>query len=251
MRRLAAACEGLDDDHAATAAGTATRRHVWLIGRCGFGRFGHFRARRHGEQLPRPRDPAPSRPAACGNCGVVTDQIVVPDWPIATAGAAMAQMVAFFALIFLLSSPFWALSSLTGLLLLPGLPLAGLMAVCPGIAALILSHRENGTSGVKELLKRSFDYKRIAAKIWYLPILLLYPGVITPSSGVTRFTGMRLFLRLKLLSCLRLLCSSPFSSAPWEKSWAGPDMSSTQCSVAGERSGPVSSWAVFGQSTTS
>lgn len=83
---------------------------------------------------------------------------------------------AFFALIFLLSSPFWALSSLTGLLLLPGLPLAGLMAVCPGIAALILSHRENGTSGVKELLKRSFDYKRIAAKIWYLPILLLYPG---------------------------------------------------------------------------
>ncbi len=56
MHRLAAACEGLDDDHAATAAGTATRRHVWLVGRCGFGRFGHFRATRHREQLPRPRD---------------------------------------------------------------------------------------------------------------------------------------------------------------------------------------------------
>ena len=84
--------------------------------------------------------------------------------------------LAFFALVFLLSSPFWALSWLTGLLLLPGLPLAGLMAVCPGIAALILSGRENGASGVKELLKRSFDYKRIAAKIWYVPICFCIPA---------------------------------------------------------------------------
>jgi hypothetical protein len=52
--RLAAACKGLDDDHAAAAAATRTRQHVRLIGSCGLGRLGLFRAGRYGEQLARP-----------------------------------------------------------------------------------------------------------------------------------------------------------------------------------------------------
>ena len=98
------------------------------------------------------------------------------------------------------------------------------MAVCPGIAALILSHRENGTSGVKELLKRSFDYKRIAAKIWNPPILLLYPGVITPSSGVTRFTGMRLCIpapEVAFLPTLALFIAFFIGALGEELGWSG------------------------------
>ncbi len=40
-----------------------------------------------------------------------------------------------------------------------------------------------------ELLKRSFDYKRISAKVWYVPILLLMPGVMVLSYDVMRIAG--------------------------------------------------------------
>jgi len=51
---FASAREGLDDDHAATAAGAWTRQHALLIG-C-IGRFGVFRGGRHAEQLASARD---------------------------------------------------------------------------------------------------------------------------------------------------------------------------------------------------
>jgi membrane protease YdiL (CAAX protease family) len=60
------------------------------------------------------------------------------------------------------------------------------MAFCPLIAAAILTHREDGTEGVKELLGRAFDYERIRAKAWYLPIILLMPGVMALSYGLLR-----------------------------------------------------------------
>ena len=50
MLWLTAACEGLDDDHAATAAGTWTQQHAGFVDCC-FGRLGFFQARRHREQL--------------------------------------------------------------------------------------------------------------------------------------------------------------------------------------------------------
>ena len=55
MLRLAVAREGLDDDHAATAAWTWTRQHAGFIDRC-FGCLGLFLGRRHGEQLAGVRD---------------------------------------------------------------------------------------------------------------------------------------------------------------------------------------------------
>ena len=50
MLRLAAALEGLDDDHAAAAARAWLRQYARLVDCC-FGRVGLFWARRHGEQL--------------------------------------------------------------------------------------------------------------------------------------------------------------------------------------------------------
>lgn len=95
----------------------------------------------------------------------------------------------FFLLVFTLSIPFWLIGAMTKLQLLSGLPADALMFVCPTIAASILVHRENTTGGITGLLKRSFDYKRIDAKVWYAPILLLMPGVMLSSYGVMRITG--------------------------------------------------------------
>ncbi len=63
------------------------------------------------------------------------------------------------------------------------------MTFCPMMAALILVYRENRTAGVTELLKRSFDYQRIRAKVWYAPIVLLMPGVMVLTYGLMRLMG--------------------------------------------------------------
>ena len=97
--------------------------------------------------------------------------------------------LAFFTLVFALAIPFWVIGGMTGLQLLPGLPVTALMAVCPELAALILAYRKNRSVGVTTLLKRAFDYKRITDKIWYAPILLLMPAVMVLSFRVIRLTG--------------------------------------------------------------
>jgi membrane protease YdiL (CAAX protease family) len=63
------------------------------------------------------------------------------------------------------------------------------MTFCPLIAALILVYGENKTAGVTELLKRSFDYKRIRVKVWYAPIVLLMPGVMVLTYALMRLMG--------------------------------------------------------------
>jgi uncharacterized protein len=98
----------------------------------------------------------------------------------------------FFLLVFALSIPFWLAGAVTTYQLLPGLPVSSLMFFCPATAALIFVYRENKTAGVTELLKRSFDYKRIRAKIWYAPIILLMPGVMVLSYGLMRLMGVPL-----------------------------------------------------------
>jgi uncharacterized membrane protein len=71
----------------------------------------------------------------------------------------------FFSLVFALSVPFWLVGAVTRLQLLPGLPVSALALVCPAIAASILAYGENELTGVTALLKRSFDCRRIGAKV--------------------------------------------------------------------------------------
>lgn len=112
----------------------------------------------------------------------------------------------FFLLVFALSIPFWLLGAVTGRQLVPGLPVSSLMAFCPMMAALILVYRENNTAGVTELLKRSFDYKRIRTKAWYAPIILLMPGVMVLAYGVMRWMDLPLpTLRIPVLAGLLML----------------------------------------------
>ena len=77
------------------------------------------------------------------------------------AGPTGRSPLTFFLLVFALAIPFLVIGAVTGIQLLPGLPVAALMAVCPATAALILVHRDDGAAGAKDLLRRVFDYRRI------------------------------------------------------------------------------------------
>jgi membrane protease YdiL (CAAX protease family) len=98
----------------------------------------------------------------------------------------------FFLLVFVLSIPLWLIGAVIPLELLPGLPVGTLNVFCPLIAASILVYREDKASGVTELLKRSFDYRRTQAKVWYVPTVLLMPGISVLAYGVMRLLRLPL-----------------------------------------------------------
>lgn len=101
----------------------------------------------------------------------------------------------FFLLVFVLSIPLWILGSVAEDItkVLPTkLPISSLMAFCPMLAAMILVYKERKLSGVKELLKRAFDHKKIKKKIWYIPIIFLMPSIILMSYWFMKITGAML-----------------------------------------------------------
>lgn len=100
-----------------------------------------------------------------------------------------------YSLVFILSIPFWLIGAMAEHLSkgLPiNLPVSSLMAFCPLIAALILVYREDKLVGIRRLLKRVFDYKRIQQKLWYVPIILLMPIILLLSYGAMRLMGLPL-----------------------------------------------------------
>lgn len=98
----------------------------------------------------------------------------------------------FFLLVFALSIPFWIAGALTDFQILPGIPLSALGLLCMVGAASILVYRENGLAGVTELLKRSFDFNRVKARVWYWPTFLLMPAIMVLSFIVMRLTGVQI-----------------------------------------------------------
>ena len=100
--------------------------------------------------------------------------------------------IKFFLLVLALSIPFWILAAFTRDLtkILPiKLPISALMTFCPLLAAITLVYRARKTQGLKELLQRAFDFKRIKDKKWYLPIVLLIPCIAALSYGYMKMTG--------------------------------------------------------------
>lgn len=88
----------------------------------------------------------------------------------------------FFLLVFALSIPIWLIEPhdwpITAAVLVP-LP-----------AALIMTYREEGADGVRRLLARVLDHRRITHKVWYLPIVLLWPLLALLAYLVTRLVGL-------------------------------------------------------------
>jgi uncharacterized protein len=74
----------------------------------------------------------------------------------------------FFVLVFILSIPFWLIDSITEQFLQEqisiNVPISALMAFNPMISVMILTYQEKELKGVKELLKRAVDYKRVKKK---------------------------------------------------------------------------------------
>jgi len=100
------------------------------------------------------------------------------------------SLLNFFLLEFVLSVPFWALSAVTNNVeVFPGLRWGMLWAFTPMIASLILVFRENKGTGVIELLKRTYDFRLIKSKIWYLPIFLVYPSFVFVEYWILRLSG--------------------------------------------------------------
>ncbi len=136
--------------------------------------------------------------------------------------ASEKKTVIFFILVLLLSIPFMVIGAITGIELMPGLPIAAFSTICPMLAALFLAYWENRKKGMLALLKRAFDYKRIKAKIWYIPILLLMPFVMLLSFWVIRLTGTPIPApMIKVLPAL-ILCVLFFLGALGEElGWSG------------------------------
>jgi uncharacterized protein len=88
-----------------------------------------------------------------------------------------------------LSLPIWLLGSQAGITLMPGIPLAALTFVCPGVAALLLEWRAEGASRAQALLRRSIDIRRLASPWWAIPLSLLSPATFALSFLIMRATG--------------------------------------------------------------
>ncbi len=99
----------------------------------------------------------------------------------------------FFVLVYALSIPLWVFNVIYPLKLSVGdnLPVTDVVATfTPMIAASILVYREENLSGVKNLLKRAFDYKRITKKAWYIPVIFLMPFIYVLTYVIMRLMGL-------------------------------------------------------------
>jgi uncharacterized protein len=92
--------------------------------------------------------------------------------------------VRFFLLVFALSIPIWLIQPRDW-------PISASVGA-PLIAALILVYGEEGGGGVKKLLSRVFDLRRIRKRIWYVPIIFLMPLIYLLTYGVMRLMSLPL-----------------------------------------------------------
>lgn len=148
----------------------------------------------------------------------------------------------FFSLIFAFSLPFWVAGAFLTGQLLPGLPVGALMSFCPLAAAVVFVYRENKFRGVTELLHRSFDYIRIPAKVWYVPIVLLMPGVMALSWWLMQWWGTPVPApRFALIPALFLLLIFFAAALGEELGWSGYILDPLQ-----NRHGPLQAGILLG-----
>lgn len=101
------------------------------------------------------------------------------------------SLVSFCLLEFVLSVPFWGIGALAEAHIIPDqVLLRASWSLTPMIAATILVYREEKAAGVKEFLKRIFDYQRIKSKAWYLPVFLAGPFIVFVQYGLALVAGL-------------------------------------------------------------
>ena len=166
----------------------------------------------------------------------------------ATTPKANKSRLAFFLLAIVLIIPFWVYGAMTGIQLLPGIPVAALGTFCPMLAAIILVYREDKRASVAALLKRSFDFKRIKAKRWYAPILLIVPVVMVLSFAVLRLTGVPVPApQIAVLPTLALCIVTFIAALGEELGWSGYAIDPMQARWGALKAGIILGifWAVY------
>lgn len=139
-----------------------------------------------------------------------------------TGAPSRRSPVKFFVLVLAFSLPFWLAGFLTSFQLMPGVPVSALMFVCPVTAALICVYRESKFAGTIELLKRSYDFKRTKAKIWYVPIISLIPAIATLSYVLMRWMGRPLAApQVSVIAVLGLFLTFIIPALGEELGWSG------------------------------
>lgn len=106
------------------------------------------------------------------------------------SGRPIGHVLVFFVLVFALTVPFLALQALTGVELLPNIPLGALAIVTPVAAAAALTFRTGGARAVVHLLGLSVDAGRVKSPAWYLLAILLPVLVAVLSFGALRWMGI-------------------------------------------------------------
>jgi membrane protease YdiL (CAAX protease family) len=98
----------------------------------------------------------------------------------------------FFLLVVVLSGPFLVLGAIAEMpeAIPINLPASAFMFVCPLIAASILTYLKRGADGVRRLLMRAGDFRKIDDRRWYLPMVLLMPAVLAMEYWVMTLLAM-------------------------------------------------------------
>ncbi len=154
----------------------------------------------------------------------------------------------YFLLVFVLTIPFWILGGVTGIDLLPGLPIAALAVVIPMLAAIILTYRQHQTAGVKALLKRTYDFKRVTNGWWYLAPLLITPLIAGLAFIVQRATGTGIpDPQFKLMPTLMLFLMFFVGGIGEELGWTGYALDPLQTRWGMLRAGLIlgAAWALW------
>lgn len=143
--------------------------------------------------------------------------------------------IPFFALVFGLSIPFWILGFMNPIQILPGLPISALGAFAPLFGTLILAYKNDRASGVLQILKRSFDFRNIKNKNWFLVILLINPVIAVLAYGIISMAGNQLPSPAPLtLAVLALFVF--FFLALWQRKSAGQVTPPSLYKIIGDRS---------------
>jgi uncharacterized protein len=161
------------------------------------------------------------------------------------ADRSIGSIPRFFLVAVALIVPFWVIGAMSGLQVLPGLPLAGLGTLCPGAAAAIVVYREDGRPGVGALVRRSIH---LEAKIWLVPALLLMPAVSALSFAALRLSGVPVPAPQAGLLGALVLCVASFVGAMGEElGWSGFAIDPMQARWGALRASLVmgSIWALY------
>jgi membrane protease YdiL (CAAX protease family) len=122
----------------------------------------------------------------------------------------------FVLLLFGLSLPFLVIGAIYDVQVFPGAKLFQMPLATPAIAALILIYRESGRDGIVALLKRTYDFRNVKSKIWYLPALLIYPSIGFLDYLIQRLSGIT-FPTLHFSLPIFLGYSTVFFLTYWEE----------------------------------